>query len=87
MLETSRKTRNIRKARSTENAPVAGINATDTMRKSKIRQGSRQKPRKSAIIRAAISATNMPRMSLVGEHQNLNRTWSHPPRDSFPARA
>jgi hypothetical protein len=37
----------MRKARSTENAPVAGISAMATMVKSKMRHGSRQKPRKS----------------------------------------
>jgi hypothetical protein len=62
--EISRSTRNMRKARSTENAPEDGISAMATMMKSKMRHGSRQKPVKLAVSRAAISATKMARHSL-----------------------
>ena len=42
-IETSRSTRRMRSARSTDRLPVAGISAMATTTRSKMRQGSRRK--------------------------------------------
>jgi hypothetical protein len=62
--EISRNTLNMRSALNMDSDPAAGSNAMVTTKKSNIRHGSRQKPRKSAVKRRANSRTKMLKSTL-----------------------